>query len=324
MAAANTDLDGTIKCDERKFRVNCRRLLLTWSQCGDIKPDEIFKFLNDKRPLRYWSIGQEHHQDGGLHVHAYVEYVDKLDIINPRYWDYKGFHPNILRVVKTWQKACNYTRKENGNVVTNIDLELISENQKKNTLKDEILPMVEEGKSLLEIYETDKAFVSRNKRVITEMIELERQFKRKKEITETEQVKELEFWGRKIKIEDTSVKKRHLWIWSTNTDRGKSTFCNMLIDKKLGVRLSNKEIYQKKTLETNLQFYILDPFNGGVYNYADLEAICDGSFDFPVKSQDPICLGLKHIVICANQSIMDRFPNKYDILLARFVEINVD
>nr|WAE42836.1 MAG: replication associated protein [Cressdnaviricota sp.] len=310
-----------------KFRFNAKRLLLTYSQCNKT-PQEVFEFLNNKDPLKYWSIGQEHHQDGNLHVHAYVEYVNKLNVLSARHWDFAGFHPNIRSVKRTWTKAAAYTRKENGNVVTNIDLNLIDNlaNERKNKMKDEILPLVEEGKSLLEIFATNKAFVASNRKKVSDLIELEKQWK-ESQIPPIEPLVNFHHtWDfiPLLQVLPLTTKKRHLWIWSKETNRGKSTFCDELIAEGRAARLANTELYQSKNLPRGKQFYILDPFNGGVYTYYHLESICDGSFSFPVKSNSPIELGKFILIICCNVPIRERFPNMFAVLEARFNEFCVD
>ena len=45
--------------------------------------------------LKKACIGQEHHQDGNLHLHVAAWYTHKLRFTDVRYLDIEGYHPNV-------------------------------------------------------------------------------------------------------------------------------------------------------------------------------------------------------------------------------------
>jgi len=57
--------------------------------------DELALFIETRlKPARYVCC-EEHHQDGGTHYHAYIEYDKRIDRTIASQWDFNGQHPNI-------------------------------------------------------------------------------------------------------------------------------------------------------------------------------------------------------------------------------------
>lgn len=80
----------------KEFRWSARKFGLTYSQSGDLTTDHTLAVLSTKGTLLRYAIGQEHHQDGNMHIHAYVEWADKLRSRDPAYLDIDGLHPNVV------------------------------------------------------------------------------------------------------------------------------------------------------------------------------------------------------------------------------------
>lgn len=92
------------------FRLQGKQIFLTYSQC-DLDPNELLLWLLDKvDPIRL-RVGQEHHEDGGLHLHCVLKSRKRLNIQSERYFDWQGFHPSIEKV-KHWEKTWKYCAKE--------------------------------------------------------------------------------------------------------------------------------------------------------------------------------------------------------------------
>lgn len=65
---------------------------LTYPQCT-LSPEEALALLRDTvpgNPIRYWVISQEKHQDGGNHIHAWIQY-DRKTRFSPDKWVIGGF-----------------------------------------------------------------------------------------------------------------------------------------------------------------------------------------------------------------------------------------
>ncbi|ANC51567.1 RepA [Faeces associated gemycircularvirus 14] len=96
------------------FRLQSRYVLLTYAQCGDLDP-----WLVHNHVVAFPAeciIGRENHADGGIHLHAFVDFGKRVDIRDNRRFDVGGFHPNIAPCGRTPQKMLDYAIKD-GDVV---------------------------------------------------------------------------------------------------------------------------------------------------------------------------------------------------------------
>ena len=88
--------------------------MLTYAQCGSLDPfaivDKLAEF--DAECI----IGRENHADGGLHLHAFVDFGRKYSTRNVRQFDVEGCHPNIVSSYGTPEKGYDYAIKE-GDIV---------------------------------------------------------------------------------------------------------------------------------------------------------------------------------------------------------------
>jgi len=82
------------------FRLSAKRVFLTYPQCGELSKERLEVFIRDDRHALWYCIGLEQHEDGGNHLHAYVEFADKLNVRDAKYFDVDGKHPNIQPVRK--------------------------------------------------------------------------------------------------------------------------------------------------------------------------------------------------------------------------------
>jgi len=76
------------------FRLNAKNVFLTYPQC-DTLPSLLGTHLETLRPASYILVVREKHQDGHYHLHALVQWVDKINVRDNRWFDHNGFHPNI-------------------------------------------------------------------------------------------------------------------------------------------------------------------------------------------------------------------------------------
>jgi len=119
------------------FRLNASSFFLTYSQCP-LSPQEILDNLRRKvEGLDEYVIGQELHQDGNKHIHAFVSSKKKLNISNPRYFDIQTYHPKAESTKKR-SDVIRYCTKEK-TFITNIS-------------DDEIRKIVEGGVKVGEIH----------------------------------------------------------------------------------------------------------------------------------------------------------------------------
>jgi hypothetical protein len=96
------------------FNFHARYALITYSQCGDLCPwsvVELFSTLSAE-----CIIGREDHEDGGTHLHAFVDFGKKYRTRDCRKFDVGGCHPNVEPSRGTPEKGWDYAVKD-GNVV---------------------------------------------------------------------------------------------------------------------------------------------------------------------------------------------------------------
>lgn len=91
-----------------------RHAILTYSQCDGLDPWKIVEHLAGLSAECL--IGREHHEDGGLHLHAFVDFGRVYRSRRPDVFDVEGFHPNVRHVGRTPWLAYDYCIKE-GDVV---------------------------------------------------------------------------------------------------------------------------------------------------------------------------------------------------------------
>lgn len=105
----------------RRFEINTKALLLTYSQLNDDEQQRFFEvptshydFVVDTLgdPVCY-RLGRERHQDGGFHAHCYVSFASAVRIRSERRLDFGGSHPNIQSVRTGHRRTWEYAGKEN-------------------------------------------------------------------------------------------------------------------------------------------------------------------------------------------------------------------
>lgn len=70
-----------------------RYALLTYAQCGDLDPFAVVEHLATLGAECI--IGRENHQDGGVHLHAFVDFGRKYRSRDMSAFDVEGRHPNV-------------------------------------------------------------------------------------------------------------------------------------------------------------------------------------------------------------------------------------
>jgi len=110
------------------FRFQAKRVLLTYSQVSELMTKEtVFFTLCERYPIALFSIGEEIHEYGGRHIHAVLEFKTKLNSRDVGLFDINDgnevFHPNIKPIARGqvhWQRAVDYSRKEDPEPLSNV------------------------------------------------------------------------------------------------------------------------------------------------------------------------------------------------------------
>ena len=76
------------------------------------------------------------------------------------------------------------------------------------------------------------------------------------------------------------------------------------------------ESFQAPSRDT--QFVLLDEYSKAHLTVMQLNQMCDGTYQYPVKSSQPIGLKDPVIIVCSNKSPEEVYPNCFKFVLARF------
>jgi len=108
---------------EKKFRLNSRRVFLTFPQC-DLPPETALARIkeSDKTKSTAAIVAQEKHKDGHMHLHVYIESPRPFNIRNPSYFDFIGGKRGNYQKVKYRDACIRYVCKENSYVAHEIDV----------------------------------------------------------------------------------------------------------------------------------------------------------------------------------------------------------
>ena len=144
--------------DKKRFRLQAKRLFLTYPQCP--APKEILlQKLQEKLGqlgIEKYVIGQEEHKDGNLHLHAIVSMKKKCNIVSPRALDIEfdgvQYHGKYEPMKGSLIQAANYvTKHDKEALLKNIDMVSLAHATKSK--KKYISQQVMEGKSLTKCIE---------------------------------------------------------------------------------------------------------------------------------------------------------------------------
>jgi hypothetical protein len=97
--------------ETKKFNINAKNLFITYPKCP-LSKEKIGDFLWGEFDCRFVKVSQEKHQDGSLHIHAFVQGNKKIHIRNARRLDIEGFHPRIEAAKGSYEEIKDYMEKE--------------------------------------------------------------------------------------------------------------------------------------------------------------------------------------------------------------------
>jgi len=120
---AKNEENGLIPLEVTKnFRINCKRLFITFPQTDTLKEDAAEKLKsNSKTNDCSFIIAQERHQDGNIHLHVYIEKSSNFNFKDPKYFDFiTGKHGNIQKV-RSKEAVIGYVCKEGDFICHKID-----------------------------------------------------------------------------------------------------------------------------------------------------------------------------------------------------------
>nr|WAE43014.1 MAG: replication associated protein [Cressdnaviricota sp.] len=113
------------------FQLKAKSLLLTYAQCSISKElllEHLRILLREKYPDVAICVGHELHQDTGDHLHCFLHSPDPLRSKNERWFDYEGYHPNVV-ACRAPKKGYEYCKKD-GDFIESGSFEFAAEKRK--------------------------------------------------------------------------------------------------------------------------------------------------------------------------------------------------
>jgi len=101
------------------FDLHCRYALLTYAQSGDLSGSVVGERLSEMGFKCV--IGRENHEDGGVHLHCFVDFGRKRRFRRVDVFDVEGRHPNISPSKGTPAKGYEYAIKDGEIVFQSLD-----------------------------------------------------------------------------------------------------------------------------------------------------------------------------------------------------------
>lgn len=295
--------------DSIKFNITARGWFLTYPQCSLAK-EEVLQALKDKgRVILQAVVSRELHEDGTPHIHAYLFLSDRFNTKNSRFWDIGNFHGNY-QSAKSLKAVVKYIKKDGDFIQEGIDYkaEIHSIEAHKAYLGKRLI----EGESLVDLTKEYPELLFKYEAI-----------KRSLAVFRADCVPSLPLCTGFIPNSFgvitplLSSKQRHYWFWSSKANKGKTTFLKSIQAQYPSLWYSWAEKYQSSC--PHAQFVLLDEFSIPHLTIMQLNQMCDGTWQYPVKGADSFPLTDPIILVCGNLSPLEVYSEKHHGLIqARF------
>lgn len=290
------------------FRVDTAGWFLTYPKCS-LTPEEALPMLQSKgRDILEYIIAQEAHQDGTDHLHAFIRLKAKFNCKSPSFWDLGRFHGNY-QAARSWKSVSAYCKK-GGKFISSIDLDSKTEAEKSK--RSYVAELLLKGTPLSEIVKEHPA-------TLFEYGKLKQNWA----LFQADLIPALprcfgfipNTWGLLLPV--STIKQRHYWFWSSSPNKGKTTFLDQVEAHHPSFRYSIAELYQ--TPSPQAQFVFLDEYSTGHLKITQLNSMCDGTYQYPVKGSCSFLLKGSILLVCGNRSPLEIYSEPYhELIKARF------
>ena len=293
----------------KRFMIGAKGWFLTYPKCS-LSKEEVLEALKEKRKgLQQIVVSRELHEDGSPHIHCYLYYGTQFTCKNERFFDIAGHHPNV-QSAKSLKAVQSYIKKDGDFIQEGIDYkaELSSIQSHQAVLGKRFLdgedPFTITSEHPELFFQADKidrclAVIARWKTPVLPRCSgfIPNSF------------------GLITPV--LSSKQRHYWFWSESPNKGKTTFLRSIQSQFPSLWYSWVEKYQSPAPKS--QFVILDEYSIGHLTVTQLNMMCDGTYQYPVKGSAPFQLSDAIVLVCGNRSPMEIYDSKHhDLIKARF------
>lgn len=276
------------------FEINAKKFLLTYAKCT-LSKEEVLETLSQDRPVRFYIIALESHQDGSPHIHACMHFEDRVHSTNARVFDIKGFHCNVelLKFQRDFNKAAEYCRKDK-DFITNIEAKI----SKRAMLAQAV---IEHGRidGQLLLAHPELLFVPFNS--ISQWMGLIRK--------------------PKTALAYPTTKKRHRWLYGVS-NTGKTTRFRTEVAGKNICEIPTNNDYK---CNEDTEILWIDEYKGAL-TIQQLNKLCDGNTQLNTKGGSTWIL-FPMVYVISNFSISECYKNStndmLDTLFNRFIETHL-
>lgn len=298
----------------QSFRLDGQYLFLTYPRCV-LARDQALDLITTKLgncTITHHAVAREEHEDGHPHLHMLLILATRKSFRRADFADIAGYHGNY-QTAKNKKKVWEYVTKADTDILTNMSDDFFAS---KTTTRDEIGKMILAGEKPEELVEKYPRLIFGFKRLQEDIKALG-----DAKLSYAELPTWLPNpWGKLLRAE-FGQKKRHLWIWSEGPNKGKTTWAKEL-EAKYGAYIKSADFtYWNVTGRETL--IILDDYNAAGLRYNALNQLCDGSYEARVFLGGVRKLRPTLVIVLANLGIRDIYPNMFNLLYARFIEIKL-
>lgn len=307
-------------------RFKSKEFSLTYPRCS-ISTELYLQTITIKfdTKISYCAVVQEKHKDGAFHLHAQIQFIREFSA-NSKSFDIalgqQIHHCNIQKTKSSedWKK---YLEKE-GTVVSwgqyqNISVPRVKKQtdsekpSNKELLEGDLESMIQTDRisllSLPSILAARKAY---------ETIKVSTKLRPKGYFPPTWQEKDV--MSIMMRVFNKNHKKKHYWLYSDMPNKGKTTFLLRVSEIYECAWYNTQEKYQNFNQSSSV--LIFDEFGkGNSVKITDLNAMCDGNYQYPSKGRPAITLNCPIVIICSNFSIPEVYPHSLERIEARFNQI---
>lgn len=306
--------DRSRSCEKpSKFNIRGKSFFLTYPKL-DMSKEAALEALKLKlvgRPIQGAVVCRELHQDGTPHIHAYVLLEKEFNCKSATFWDINGHHGNY-QTARNINSVAQYIKKDGdyielGTIDWKEKLDAKKEHRKylgKQLIEGvKLVDLVKEHPELIfdykKIHENLELFKAHNAPVLPKCIGF---------IPNT--------WGIICPVLET--KHRHYWFWSDQPNKGKTTFLESIRAKYPSMWYSWNEKFQ--TYVKDPQFVLIDEYSTGHLTVTQLNMMCDGTYQYPVKGTAGFQLTKPIVLVCGNRNPLDIYDEKHhELIKARFI-----
>ena len=309
-------MENRVNASTRQFRLDSKSLFLTYPKCPLTKEEVHALLLGKGRAIHGGVIARELHEDLTPHIHVYLLLEERYCCRNSIFWDLAGHHGNY-QAAKSYTAVVQYVKKDKDYLEFG-DLDFAAKLESKTHHRAYI------GKRLQQEPLDD---------IVRDHPELMYDYRRlEANVTawRNNQTRDLPTctgyipnnFGVLMPLK--TDKQRHYWVYSSHPNKGKTTWLLDLAAKHRCSWYTVQENFQD--IKKDSQFILVDEYSVAHLKVTQLNAMCDGTYQYPIKGGSPITCPGVIIVLAGNKPMEEVYtdPKNHPLIKARFNVINLD